>query len=310
MGLMSKSSTVIILGGSSFVGKHLYKALGPKNAIATFHHRPFPGGIFFDAVSMSVNEILDHNANISCAVLLLGETNPDRCVDNVAESRRINVDGIKAVVTELTARGIRILFTSSEFVFDGNCGNYDETATTNPILTYGQQKVEVERYLQANCPDAVIVRLAKVVGSEVGDGTLFARWLDELAQLPTTIQCASDQIFSAVHVDDVVAGIMALLSMKVGGIFHVASLQGYSRMNFLRMLVAELQRHRKVEVDIRSCSIHDFPLKERRPLNVSLNPQKLMRVANWTPRPMTEVCRRIVSTWCEMNVIRKKRNMI
>ena len=306
MVLMNNNPTILILGGSSFVGKYLYKALGPKNSVATFNHRPFPGGIRFDAVSMSVNEILEQNTNVSCAVLLLGETNPDRCIDNAAESQLLNVDGIKAIITELTSHGIRILFTSSEFVFDGISGNYDESAKPNSILTYGQQKVDIEQYLQANCPGSVIVRLSKVVGSEPGDGTLFASWLYELAQLPTTIRCASDQIFSAVHVDDVVAGIMVLLSMQVGGIFHVAGPQGHSRMNLLRMLVAELQRYRKVEVDIRSCSIHDFQLKERRPLNVSLNPQKLMQIANWKPRPMTEVCRRIVKVWCEMNVIRKK----
>ena len=132
----------------------------------------------------------------------MGDTDPDSCVADPALSRAINVESTKTMIDDLLALGVKIIFTSTEFVFDGNRGMYNEKDQINPILLYGEQKAEIERYLQTIAPEACILRLAKVYGLTPSDGTLFTGMFD-LIQSTTTIRCASDQVRFDRHTLDV-----------------------------------------------------------------------------------------------------------
>ena len=171
---------------------------------------------------------------------------------------------------------IKPVFVSSEWVFDGMKGNYVESDTPNPILTYGQQKVEIEEYLQTRCDRFTIVRLGKVFGTQRGDGTLFTTWLDAIER-HEIIRCAQDQVFSPIHVRDAVDSITRLVQMDGDGIYHVSNRNAYSRLELLNMLLSKAEAHLPLSVEVIPCSIRDFDLLEKRPLNVSMNPDKLMR---------------------------------
>lgn len=188
---------VLILGGSSYIGQHLWSRLGPDKAIATYYTNPIPGGMYFDSLSMDLADIIDTPETISHAVILFGDTNPETCAADKAKSQALNVDSIKRVLEYLRYWRIKPIFISSEHVFDGTKGNYIESDPVTPILTYGQQKAEIERYLQDHFDEFVIIRLAKVFGAHRGDGTLFTNWLDDINRRQI-IYCAHDQIFSPI----------------------------------------------------------------------------------------------------------------
>ncbi|MBI5124465.1 MAG: sugar nucleotide-binding protein, partial [Candidatus Omnitrophica bacterium] len=230
-----RDKKILILGGSSYVGTHLLARLGSKGAIATYYKNPIDEGVYFDALTMDLRKIIQEPGALSCALILLGDTDPESCAKDPKRSYALNVDSIKRIIDYLKRNQIKPIFASSEFIFDGKKGGYVEDDEPNPILTYGKQKVEVERYLQKTCNDHIILRFAKIYGSQPDDGTLFTNWISEINKADT-IRCASDQIFSSIYIDDLVESIMRIIEGDHTGIFHVAGNKAYARIELLQML--------------------------------------------------------------------------
>ena len=290
----TEDGRILILGGSSYVGRHLFARLGPERAIATYNRHPIPDGVHYDALSMSLPDILERPETISHAVILLGDTNPETCAEDPERSQFLNVESIKRAIDGLLQLQIKPVFTSSEFVFDGMKGNYTETDPADPILLYGRQKVEVEQYLEEVCGDYIVARLAKVFGAERGDRTLFTGWLDAIERGQRTIRCAEDQVFSPIYVGDVVEGLIRLMEAGAQGVFHLSSREPFSRLALLEMLLADVQKVSPVQVEVTPCSIHDFGLREKRPLDVSMIPDTLMAVTGFEVSGVESVCGEIV----------------
>ncbi|MBI4676457.1 MAG: sugar nucleotide-binding protein [Elusimicrobia bacterium] len=284
---------ILILGGSGFVGRRLFARLGPEGAVATYNRNPISGGIRFDAVSMRLPDVVPDPDSVGAGVILLGDTSADRCARDLERSHELNVVSVQAVIDVLRGWGKKILFTSSEYVFDGERGGYDELCPPGPILAYGRQKLEVERYLAERDPGALILRLARVVSARPGDKTLLSSWLPAIAK-GGVIRCAGDQAFSPLFADDAVTGILRALDLDLRGIFHLAGPRPYRRIELLEMLLAQMRKHGPVSVEIEPCGVNDFPLKERHPIDVSLDPAKFIKATRCRFRGMPWVCRELV----------------
>ena len=107
----------------------------------------------------------------------------------------MNVEDIKRLILGLIELEIKPVFTSTDQVFDGTKGDYSESDSTNPLSTYGQQKVEIELFLSTLEKEYLLLRLSKIYGIDPDDGTFFSGWLNAIRQgLP--IRCAVDERFS------------------------------------------------------------------------------------------------------------------
>lgn len=280
---------LLILGGSSYIGRHLIKQLLPGKYTATYATHPFDGGHEFDCTSDRLSDKFNELENYRYAILLLGDTEPDSCVLHPQRSNSINVDGITRVIDDLVEIGVGIIFVSTEFVFDGKQGQYSESDLASPILLYGTQKRIIERYLEKYAKDFAVLRLAKVYGGECGDGTLFTNWLSRI-ELGTLDKCASDQRFSPIHVDDVVDALLKTVKSRLQGVFHVGGPEGHSRMECLMTLLEEVGRFKHVDLTPKPCLINDFEFPEVRPVDVSMKIDKFKSQVRFRPRGIKEFC--------------------
>ena len=280
---------LLVLGGSSYIGQHLIKRLLPDEYTATYATHPFEGGYELDCTNDRLSETVNDLETYCQAILLLGDTEPNSCVLHPKRSQSINVDGITRVIDDLVETGIRIVFVSSEFVFDGKQGEYVESDLASPILLYGKQNLIIERYLEKCAKDFAVLRLAKVYGGEVGDGTLFSNWLPVIKQ-GTLDKCASDQRFSPIFVDDVVDALLKAVESRLQGVFHVGGPKSHSRFDCLITLLEEVQRFRKVDLQPKPCLINDFDFPEARPVDVSMKIDKFKSEVVVCPRGIKEFC--------------------
>ena len=242
---------------------------------------------------MRILKVLKEPEAISHAVILLGDTNPETCSLDIRKSHKLNVDSIKNLIDDLRSLNIKPLFTSSEFVFNGVKGNYIETDPVSPILVYGEQKVEIEKYIQETCKDYIIFRLAKVYGNRLDDGTLFTSWIKSI-ESGKAIRCAEDQIFSPIFISDVVEIIVDAVKRDIQGVFNLAGPKGYKRIELLNVLLCEMKKYSEKNVEILPCSIHDFNLSEKRPVDISLDPSKLVKKIGFQLTASEEVCASII----------------
>lgn len=238
-----------------------------------------------------MSDILPGSLDVSHAIICYAETAIDACKADLRHSREINVLSAKQVIDDLVGRGIKPIFFSSEYVFDGQRGNYTENDIANPTTVYGSQKFEIEDYLAAQSHAYAILRLAKVFGTKPADGTILTSWLEQIRD-GDEIRCARDQVFSPIHVDDVVAVAKAVVRLDLSGIYHVCNPEAWSRLEMLRALL----RSAGAEANVIECSIRDFDLLDDRPLDLSMDPAKVLAATGLLFRSVESCCDEICAS--------------
>ena len=285
---------IVVFGASRYVGRHLFARLGHSASVATYYSRQVPGARYFDALRMNASDLLDGHPSVKGAVLLLGETDPNRCIADKARSEALNVRGLIRIIDALVERDCYVVFVSSQFIFDGTKGFYSEQDPPTPILLYGEQKARVEDYLRHQTANHCILRLSKAVGDQPDDGTLFCDWLTQILNGISSIRCPTDQIQSPIYIPDLVEALLRILDRQCCGTYNLCGNGAWSRMRLLQLLIDSLRATRDIDIDLVPCGINDFDLPEKRPLDVSMKPDKLVAATGVYLTPMPEVCRRTV----------------
>jgi dTDP-4-dehydrorhamnose reductase len=259
------------------------------------------GAVKFDSITMSLEKSIDDIKDISHAIVLLGDTQPDSCFEDPEKSERLNVASINSLLAELKTYNIKPVFTSTEHVFDGRKGNYSEDDDVSPTLLYGRQKVAIESMIQENFSEYLILRLAKVYGCyDEMRSSLFTEFLENIAR-NKSIKCATDQYFSPVHVRDVFGITIAAIDKDLSGLYHLSGNERWSRCDLLELTLDTLRKYVPVELQVKTCSIDDFNLPEPRPKDVSLNSEKVLRTLNYPIKSVSERCQEIVKAFIGRN---------
>lgn len=280
----------LVIGASGFVGRHLVARLGAERSVATYRSHPFPGGVHFDSLTMRLADVVLDRSLVTHAFLLNSSSDIDGCARDKVASYRANVTSVCPVIDQLLEWGIMPVFASSDAVFDGTKGFYTEEDRPNPILTYGKQKLAIERFLAAAGRGFLVVRLAKVVGDDRRARSVLGEWMQSIER-GETLRLALDQVFSPVSVEDVVEALLRLAECGATGTYHVCGPRPYTRLELLQTLFAEMSRYRSFDAKILPCSIRDFDFVEPRPLDTSMRPDKLVAATGMALRGMTDLCR-------------------
>ncbi|HWS35013.1 MAG TPA: sugar nucleotide-binding protein [Actinoplanes sp.] len=134
----------------------------------------------------------------------------------------------------LAARGIRLVHVSSDAIFSGRLGEYDETALPDPVYPYGAAKAAAETAVRAIDPSAAVVRTSLILGDGNGAHEILTR--DLIAgRVPGAL--FTDEIRKPVHVDDLADALLELAAGDYPGVLNVAGADPISRYD-LGVLVA------------------------------------------------------------------------
>ena len=165
--------SVLIVGASGFIGKHLYGFLSNNFEV-------YGTGCCseeFDKVDVTDKEvlekcILDKKPNI---IIWLSCKKPEFCERNPAESLRVNSEGLFSIVGILKKNKLnsKLIYVSSDRIFDGRGAPYIETDVPSPTTNYGFTKKICEKFLESSGIDYKIIRSSAVIGR----GGLFSEWI-------------------------------------------------------------------------------------------------------------------------------------
>lgn len=114
-------------------------------------------------------------------IMLAGNKNISECEKKSEYAHKINVDPIEFLISSIKEYSLetKIIFTSSDYVFDGSTGNYQDSDSPNPKTVYGHNKLEAEELLKNSGVSYKVIRTSAVIGS----GGVFWEWLKgELVQ--------------------------------------------------------------------------------------------------------------------------------
>lgn len=231
----------LIVGGDSEIGAAAFGALkGQGHAAAATtrrrdlvsHDRPFLDlGTSLDGFEPPQGTT---SACICAAVARLGD-----CAADPRASAHINVTQTLALVDQLLARGIYVLFLSTNRVFDGRVPHVLPDAPHSPVSEYGRQKARTESALNnhvARGAPVGVLRLAKVVSAHT---PLFQSWIADL-QRGKTITAFGDMTIAPTEITFVCKAIGTLLGERASGIFQLTGPRDVSYADVGRFLAVKL----------------------------------------------------------------------
>jgi len=189
-------------------------------------------------------------------------------------ARRINVDA--TVHLAKLAADLPFVFFSSDLVFDGQSGNYDEAAVPNPLSVYAQTKVAAEKVVLAN-PRHTVLRVALNAGVSLTGDRAFNEQMRLAWQRGETLRLFTDEFRCPIPAVVTAAVVWELAKQGRTGLFHVASSERLSRYEIGKLLAA---RWPQLNPRIEAASAKDYP-DPPRPRDVSLNCTKVQSMLSF-----------------------------
>jgi len=257
-----------VIGASGYIGRHLlrkYRETFP-DCIGTGFSRAGQGLIPFDLRHPDINRLELQKTGHETVIIASAMPNVGWCESHPKESYELNVKGTLQLIKQLDLHSLTTLFLSSDYVFNGETGNYSDQEKTSPITEYGRQKAEVEREIPNLTEKYAILRLSKIYGTTWKDGTLLDSLACDLMQ-NKKITVSTDQFFSPTHINDVVSMVLFVQEQGVKGLVNLCNTDPYSRYQIALKLAKALPVSSSL---LEAVPLHSIPSMENRPLNTSL----------------------------------------
>ncbi len=273
---------VLVTGHTGMLGRRVIETL-----VATGRYRVF--GVSRDS-KLENTDITQFQADLAQrdnTIRLLTDVVPDVIVHTAAitnlrycEQHVHEAHGFHVGLTRTLAnfRKCRLIYISTDSVFNGARGNYQETDPTYPLNYYAQSKLQGEWAALDENPATLILR-TNIYGHKTPSGHSLAEWALESFRQGNQISGFTDVLFNPLYVGQLARLIVELMSSTHNGILHTGSADSYSKMEFLRLLAEEFGYPSSLVRE--SVYIEDPVL--RRPKNTILNVDRLKTVSDAVP---------------------------
>lgn len=203
---------ILITGADGQLGRELQQVLGDHSLqLAT---RPD-----FDLLSPQVGEQI-LAASPEVIIHAAAYTAVDDAEREPERAMAVNANGTERVARAAAKIGARLIYLSTDYVFDGTkSAPYEEADLPNPLNVYGRSKLEGERRALAGCPRTLVVRTSWLYGKH---GKNFVLTILKLAAQQPELRVVADQRGCPTHAGDLANAIARLLRMDLRGIIHAA----------------------------------------------------------------------------------------
>ena len=146
----------------------------------------------------------------------------------------VNVTATERIVSVCKTMGKRLLYISTDYVFDGTKDTYSEEDLPNPQGWYAKTKHEAEKRVGE---DGIIVRIANPY-RKIADKPDFVKKIIGRLSGEESIQAPTDQLFVPTFIDDIAFAIEKLIERNASGIYHVVGTQALSPYEAAKKIAA------------------------------------------------------------------------
>jgi dTDP-4-dehydrorhamnose reductase len=268
---------ILVTGASGLLGASVVSQAQERGleVIGFYHRHP----IHIEGVKLLAVDFADRAETCrifgelrpSSVVHCAAATDVDQCEDHPDEAYRLNVTAA-AAIAEITARsGVRLLYVSTDSVFDGERGHYSETDTPAPLNVYATTKLHGEREVARLNPAAIIARVS-LYGWNAQNKDSLAEWVLKRLTLGKAVPGFSDVFFCPALANDVAEVLLELVAQNLSGIYHVVGSECISKHEFARRVAAKFAFDPE---QVFATRMADAKLKALRPRDTSLNTAKV-----------------------------------
>lgn len=210
--------------------------------------------------------ILDYKPNVifHCAAY----TAVDKAEEDRENCYNVNVNGTKNIVEVAKKINAKVVYISTDYVFDGTKKTeYETEDITNPINYYGYTKLLGEKEVQ-QLNDYLIVRISWVFGE---NGKNFVKTMLNLAETKTELSIVSDQIGSPTYTKDLSKLLLDMVENNKKGLFFATNENFCSWYEFAEYIF----KINNINIKLNKVLTKDYKTLAKRPLNSKLSKNKL-----------------------------------
>ena len=150
-------------------------------------------------------------------------TNVDECETDRTGCDKANVTAVKILASACEANNIHLIQLSTDFIFDGENGPYDEKAKPDPLSYYGWSKLKAEEIVKASSCKWTIIRTVLVIGITEGmSRSNIVLWAKGALGKGQTINVVNDQFRSPTLAEDLADGCMLAAIQGAEGVYNVS----------------------------------------------------------------------------------------
>ncbi len=215
--------SLLSIGGNGLVGSRISELLSSDYKISNVGNT--------QGVNITIRESIDTvigNDEYTHVLLLAAKADVDGCetdknLGEQGDAWKINVEGTQNVVDACSKYGKKLIYVSTDFVFDGEKAEgkyYTEEDVPNPINWYGMTKYEGEKRVQASAIDYIIVRPAYPYRASFDRKKDFVRAIMGRLEESLGVAAITDHYFAPTFIDDFAFSLKALISQNASGIYH------------------------------------------------------------------------------------------
>lgn len=218
----------------------------------------------------SIAELIDKTRPdivLHCAAM----ANVDQCENQPQSARQINSEVPAEFAYHTKKNGIKLVHISTDAVFDGKKGSYVESDIPNPLGVYARTKLDGEKSVSKENPEALIARVNFYGWSLNGQRSLSEFFFNNLKK-KQMVMGFTDVYFCPLLVNDLAELLMKMAALDLRGIYHTVSSECISKFEFGNKIA------KRFELDtglIRPTRVKDSGLQAVRSQNLTMATKKL-----------------------------------
>ncbi|MEA2053768.1 MAG: dTDP-4-dehydrorhamnose reductase [Candidatus Thermoplasmatota archaeon] len=268
---------VLLTGGSGLFGRAFVKVIENKTSYdirPIYSKNPIKSknAVFLDITNKENVERIIKKLQPDVIVHAAAFTNVDKCEIEKEKAYNVNVAGTKNIAMASKEINAKMVYISTDYVFDGKKGLYKEEDGTNPINYYGLTKLGGEKAVQEICDDFVIARTSVVYGANKKN---FATWVIEELKKGKEIRIVTDQWNSPTLNIDLAEQILALIEKDEKGIYHSAGGEKINRHDFVSKMAKIFSLDENLIIP---ATTKEMNWIAKRPMDSSLNVSKISKI--------------------------------
>lgn len=258
---------VFISGASGLVGGNCLKHFNELGwqAVGSYFSYATDDTVFYDTLNPGDSRNFDVKAFAPDVIVHCGAlTHVDYCETHEEESYEKTVQSTINLISLAKECNAKMVYISTDYVFDGTDGPYREDGPINPLSVYARHKLDAEQKVLAELPDALVLRVTNVYGNEVRGKNFVARIVEQCRNgQKLTLKLPYDQYASPANAWDIARAMGVLLRDGKTGVYNIG---GTDYLNRVELALRVLAYFPDAQYDLIPLSTAELAQPAARPL--------------------------------------------
>jgi dTDP-4-dehydrorhamnose reductase len=213
------------------------------------------------------------------------ETNVDKCETQKERAWRINVEGTRNIAIACSKAGAKLIFISTDYVFDGEKGWYKEEDEPNPVNYYGLTKLEGEKKVAEHCENYAVLRTSVLYGWHPWKQN-FATWVIDKLKQRQEITVVEDHFNTPTLAANLAQMAVEAAGTDIQGLYHASGNERISRYEFAKQTAKTFNLNSDLIKPVKMSQLTAWIA--RRPKDSSLDTSEIQEQLKTKPLNITE----------------------